>query len=461
MLELNPKQIEAASLIVNPNIKEILLYGGGRSGKTLELVSSIVTRAIKVPSRHAILRQAFAHCKQSIWLDTLPKCIKIGFPGLYEYYKKNPRCWNNSDFYLKVPTDKKDEFSEIWIGGLDDDDRVEKILGKEFSTIFFNELSQISYKSFSIAKTRLAEKNKLIKKIYGDCNPPKRSHWTYPYFMELIDPVTSQPRINAQVGTLLINPMDNLANIDDEYISMLDSLPKILRDRFKDGLWCSDATDIFRAEWIKPSEKIPNKNDIHSIFTAIDPAFTEKARETDNSCESALVTVAVDYDMMIHEIETIHGFFSYQQLKDIAYNCYLAHKDVSNYMMAVEDVGAQRWLGEDLNERGIPIEYVKPDADKERRAIGVSDLLEQDRVRINDPYLRKSLLAFPGDKLKDCADAFVWALRCARNYTKEPTQREYNPLKEANIDDRSKSYWEDVLQDKFEEAPNHEDFGTL
>ena len=30
--------------------------------------------------------------------------------------------------------------SEIWIGGLDDKERVEKILGKEYATIFLNEL---------------------------------------------------------------------------------------------------------------------------------------------------------------------------------------------------------------------------------------------------------------------------------------------------------------------------------
>ena len=35
--------------------------------------------------------------------------------------------------------------SEIWIGGLDDQERVEKILGKEYVTIFLNECSQIPY----------------------------------------------------------------------------------------------------------------------------------------------------------------------------------------------------------------------------------------------------------------------------------------------------------------------------
>lgn len=459
--DLTLRQQEAAQLITDPLLKEILLYGGGRSGKTLEFVYSIICRAMKVPSRHAILRQAFAHCKQSIWLDTLPKCIKIGFPGLVQYYKTHMDCWNKSDFFLKVPTPIKDEFSEIWIGGLDDDERTEKILGKEYSTIFFNEISQISYKSFSIAKTRLAEKNALNNKLYCDCNPPKRGHWSFPYFMELLDPETSQPRDNPRVGKLLMNPKDNLENIDAEYLTMLDSLPKLLRDRFKDGIWCSDETDIFRAEWITPSEKIPALKDVHTVFTFIDPAVTEKARETDNSCESSIITVAIDYDMVIHEIETIHGFFSYKQLKDIAYNCYKQYSNVSNYLMGVEDVQAQRWLGEDLNEMGVPIEYVRPDADKVRRAISVTDLFERGQVRINDPYLRRQLLGFPGEKLKDCVDAIVHALRLCRNYIKEKVDRQINPLKDSGLDANSQSFWEDELKERYEPAPNHADFGRL
>ena len=47
--------------------------------------------------------------------------------------------------------------SEIWIGGLDDQERVEKILGREYATIFLNECSQIPYASVLVALTRLAQ----------------------------------------------------------------------------------------------------------------------------------------------------------------------------------------------------------------------------------------------------------------------------------------------------------------
>jgi PBSX family phage terminase large subunit len=465
MYNRTAKQNEAFDLLGNNSYNEYLFYGGSRSGKTFSYIEAIVARAMKEQSRHAIIRRFFSDCKQSIWLDTLPKCIELVYPALNQYLQQNPRCWNKSDFYLKIPnrytTNQNKKFSEIWIGGLDTSERTDKILGREYSTILFNEISQIDYSSFSIAKTRVAEKNALVNKIYSDCNPPKMSHWTHEYFMEKIDPVSKEIRKNARVGTMFMNPIHNTENIDPQYIEMLKGLPPLLRARFLNGEWCSDETDIFRAEWIRPSEELPLLENIHTKFTFVDPAVTEKARETDNSCESSIITIAIDYNMVIHEIETIHGLFSYKQLKDICYNCFKQHHSVSNYLLGVEDVQAQRWLGEDLNELGIPIEYVRPDADKVRRAISVSDLFEKGKVRINDNYLRRQLLGFPGEKLKDCVDAIVHALRLARDYIKEPTQKVRNRLNEADLDANSRNFWKQELEEEQEAPFSYEDFGDL
>lgn len=141
-----------ASRIIASNAKNVMLYGGSRSGKTFMLIYALIVRAIKTKSRHVILRQNFNHVKRSIWLDTFPKVLSLSFPFL----KPHP---HRSDYYYKLANG-----SEIWIGGMDDQKSVEKILGNEYSTIYFNECSQLDYSSIQIAKTRLAEKNDLIKK---------------------------------------------------------------------------------------------------------------------------------------------------------------------------------------------------------------------------------------------------------------------------------------------------------
>ena len=204
----------------------IMLFGGSRSGKTFIIIYALMVRASKVKSRHLILRHKFNHVKTSVWLDTLPKVIAICFPRLYVE-------WNKTDYYITLPNG-----SEIWIAGLDDSVRVEKILGKEYSTIYFNECSQIPYASVKIALTRLAEKNSLIKKVFFDENPPSKKHWSYWLFIRKQDPDDNEP-VNADwYASFLMNPKDNLENIDEDYIRVtLASMSKKDRDRFERGLF--------------------------------------------------------------------------------------------------------------------------------------------------------------------------------------------------------------------------------
>src|SRR4029077_11865740 len=62
--------------------------------------------------------------------------------------------------------------SRVWIGGLDDNDRVEKILGLEYASVFLNEASQIPYPTALIAFTRLAQVTRGIRQpAFADLNP--------------------------------------------------------------------------------------------------------------------------------------------------------------------------------------------------------------------------------------------------------------------------------------------------
>ncbi len=441
-----PKQEQAIDLMIDKN--EVLLYGGGRAGKTFSFCEAVIVRAVKEDaSRHCVLRQVFNDVKQAVWYDTMPKAMDIIVPGLRD------KCtWSKSDWFITLPNK-----SEIWFGGLDDESRWDKILGKEFSTLHFNELSQIDYRAYSLAKTRLAQRNKLVKKIFADCNPPKQTHWSYDYFIRKIDPVTKETLKNIQdIGSLLMNPSDNVDNIDDNYIKMLEALPPLVRDRFLHGLWGSDDKDIFRSEWLKPSNPMPTKFGVK--ITVIDPACTEKERETDNSCESSIITIGMDYDGMIHEIETQHGMWSYGELKAKAKATYERHKNVSNYIMGVEDVAAQIWLKQDLNEMQIPAVAVPAIKDKITRAISVTDLFEDDRVRVNDAYLVNQLLSFPSGKLKDCVDSFVYTLKLVKAFIKDkpkrPDEDKLRELKEKK-DGASLIFWEQYQKEQSEQNNPH------
>jgi len=218
-------QIKSVKLLAS-KAKHIMLYGGSRSGKTFIIVFAIIVRACKVKSRHVMLRQTFNSIKTSIWLDTLIKVMAIAFPSL-------TYSMNKTDYFIQLPNG-----SEIWIAGLDDDKRVEKILGKEFSTIFFNECSQLSYASVQVALTRLAEKNSLVKKAYYDQNPPKKSHWSYWLFEKGVDPESDEAiEDRDNYASMLMNPKDNIENIDEDYLKTLEKMPEKFRNRFLLGLY--------------------------------------------------------------------------------------------------------------------------------------------------------------------------------------------------------------------------------
>src|SRR5437868_3015781 len=109
----NPKQLECLRLLSGPQ-RHTLLYGGARSGKTFLLCYAVLTRALLGPgSRHAILRFRANAARASIWLDTLPKTARLCFPDVTLVDKR-------SDGYVEVNPGK----SQIWIGGLDEKERV-------------------------------------------------------------------------------------------------------------------------------------------------------------------------------------------------------------------------------------------------------------------------------------------------------------------------------------------------
>jgi len=115
------KQAEAIRLFAD-NVT-VCLFGGSRSGKTYIALFAIVLRAIKHPgSKHLIARYRFAHAKQSICYDTMPKVLNaMGIASAVTL--------NRSDWFYELPNG-----STIWVGGLDDKERSEKILGNEYAT---------------------------------------------------------------------------------------------------------------------------------------------------------------------------------------------------------------------------------------------------------------------------------------------------------------------------------------
>lgn len=231
--ELTPKQrslVTAAS----SSAPHILGYGGSRSGKTFGFCYCVSKRAIMAPeSRHLIARLHNIDVKQSVLMDTWPKMMRLANPGVeYEV--------NKSDQVINLPNG-----AEIWCLGLDDKERVEKILGKEYATLYFNEASQLSYETIVTVRTRLAQLvykvdgRQLPLKAYYDLNPTGKSHWTYIEFVLGLKPENRMPLEEGSRKWIQLNPADN-KNLPPEYLKSLAEMPERQRQRFLEGTYLSE-----------------------------------------------------------------------------------------------------------------------------------------------------------------------------------------------------------------------------
>lgn len=288
--ELNPKQQEAQALLAGQQTRT-LLVGGSRSGKTFFTTRAIIARALAAPgSRHVILRFRMNACWQSIGMDTLPKVMRLCFPTVAYTTNKQLK-------YFELPNG-----SQIWLGGLDDAQRVEKILGLEFCTVYLNESSQIPWESVGVVITRMAQV--CYVKIEGrepvplrvlllvDCNPPKKNHWTYKLFILKADPETGKPLPDPEnYASIVMNPADNMANLSPEYIRSLEALSPRLQKRFLRGEF-ADANpngifdDASIEKWRVMDGELP---DMVRIIVGVDPSGSGDVDNADNDAIGIMV----------------------------------------------------------------------------------------------------------------------------------------------------------------------------
>lgn len=418
-MKLTAKQQEAQR-VLNGAAKHILLDGGSRSGKSAVIVRNICVRAIKAPkSRHAILRFRFKHVKESIGLDTLPTVMSKCFPNV-------PYELNKSDWYATLPNK-----SEIWLGGLDDKERTEKILGKEFATIYLNECSQIPWTSRNLAVTRLAqncpyvlegEEKVLSLKMYYDCNPPSKSHWSYRVFYQHLDPDTKialQDQDNY--SRLTLNPKDNAANLPSDYISELERLPVRMRRRFLEGLYGEVApgalwTDELIETWRVVDGEVP---DMQRIAVAIDPSGSGDEDNAGND-EIGIMVGGIGIDGRAYLLEDLTVKGGPKTWGGVATSAFDRHDaDVivgeKNYGGAM--VGYVIDSQPKVNGRRRPFKLVTASRGKAVRAEPISSLHEQGKIRFvgNFPALEDELCAmttngYMGTNSPNRADAFVWLM---------------------------------------------------
>jgi len=311
--------------------------------------------------------------------------------------------------------------ARIWIGGLDDKERVEKILGLEFASVFLNEASQIPYASALVAFTRLAQlAPPLLQRAFVDLNPVGKMHWTNLLFGEKRDPVSQRPLADPEnYQRAFLNPPDNAANLSAEFLASLANLPEKQRKRFYEGvyvdeidaaLWTYALIDATRCTL----EDIPEEKRA-AVVVALDPSGAA-GRDDLGADEIGIIVAArgtdgdgyILADRSCREAPAVWGRRAVIAYHEFRADCIVAESNFGGDMVRATIQAA---------DPNVPVRLVTASRGKAVRAEPISVRYAQKQVhhagrfgKLEDQLCAFSASGFSGQGSPDHADAAIWAL---------------------------------------------------
>lgn len=398
----------AANRDLGGDAMHTLLYGGSRSGKTFLATRAVVIRALKAKSRHAALRFRFNHIKESLVYDTFPKVMELCFPQV-------PYQLNKSDWFATFPNG-----SEFWFGGLDDKDRTDKVLGKEYATLLFEEVSQIAFSSVETALSRLAQKTGLSLRAYYTENPPSKGHWTYKQFVQKLNPSNGNPLPDpANYQFIFMKPADNADNVAPEYLRLLQNMSGARRKRFYDGEFADENPNALWSIEVLDRNRVVDGAlpDFQRIVVSVDPSG---AGDTDNQANDAIgiVVVALGTDGRAYLLEDLTIKAGPSTWGGVAVAAYERHG--ADAIVAETNYGGamvQAVIRAAAQGKTISFREVKASRGKVVRAEPVSALASDGKIRhvghfpeLEDELCAFSTTGYTGESSPNRADAYVWAI---------------------------------------------------
>lgn len=344
-MKYTKKQIHAwKTVLTNNRYRRVLFDGGARSGKTKLLMDYVFARAFQFPGAKQLVARKFrTNAKNSIWNDTIKKYIA-------QYPEMNGTLFRTLDSELKIYFANG---SEILVAGLDNAERVEKVRGTEYCTIYLNEATELSYTTMNEVLTRLSQRvcdkngNEAVPKLLLDCNPRGPRHWLYSVGVKHVDPESGRTLPNAEIWKRVHwSAYDNQENLSKEYLEELENLPEIQKQRMLHGKWVSAEGQVYS----------DFREEIHVVSPFRIPDDWTKIRSIDFGFTNPFVCLwgAVDHDGKLYIYRELYkaGILTSvhaETIKKLSGN--------ERYLMTVADHDAEERA--ELNKNGIPTEAAK------------------------------------------------------------------------------------------------------
>lgn len=205
---------------------EVLLSGPAGTGKSRGCLEKLHAVALANPGmRGLIVRQTAVSLTSTALVTWTEHVVKEGLAaGHLEFYggsRQEPAQYRYANG------------SKIMIGGMD---KPTKIMSSEYDMIYVQEAIELSAEAWEALTTRLRNGVVSFQQIIADCNPAQPTHWLKQRCdvgscLMLHSRHEDNPRLYADDGT---QTPEGAA-----YISRLDNLTGVRKQRYRHGLWAA------------------------------------------------------------------------------------------------------------------------------------------------------------------------------------------------------------------------------
>jgi phage terminase large subunit-like protein len=358
----NRRQMMVWDKIAEKNPRHVLIYGGSRSGKTYMIIYSLILRALLAPrSAHLVARLHHNAVRMTILLTTFADVMRHRFPQIKAIV-------NHSDQVARFPNG-----SEIIFSGLDNEQRVEKLLGLEFTSIYLNECSQIPWSVVPLVRSRLSQVSKYANgrpmpvRMFYDLNPSGTKHWTAEEFLRGKNP-SGGPLLRPEWYLAeQVNPKDNPL-LPADYIAELESMDSRRRARFLLGEYVDDSSGSLWSFEEIDRNRVLEAPRLDRFCISIDPSLS--GQET--SDEAGIVAIGASHSEA-YVVEDASGRMAPNEWARKAVDLYW-RLGAGNIVAEANQGGEMVRLTIASVDPRVPVTLVRAVGDKASRAVPVAAL---------------------------------------------------------------------------------------
>lgn len=346
---------------------EFIAAGGAETGKTLAACWKIHVLALKYAGLNgAIIRKTQKSLYGSV-LQTWERVIKGAPVKVFGGEKPEKYIYDNG--------------SVIWVGGMDNAD---KVLSSERDFFYVNQAEELTLDDWEKMTTRTTGRGAVMPytMTFGDCNPAGSKHWirTRANLRLIHTTHRDNPTIYNADGTLTPHGQRSMAT--------LQALSGVRRKRLYEGIWATAEGAVYDMFDAAVHIKERDMQEFTEFGLAMDAGYTHPA---------VILLIGIDSDKRWHIIREFYERGKLQEdVVGTAKDWYMKHHC---NMVAVDEAAAG--LIADLRNNGIPAQGAKG-----RVFSGITAV--QDRLKIQGDNLPRLTVSPACVNTINEFESYVW-----------------------------------------------------